>query len=43
MKKVSPKEICEYIETYIPSFHKRRVESLTKLELHKVRPLKNAV
>lgn len=41
MKKVSPKEICEYIETYIPSFHKRRVESLTKLELHKVLKRKN--
>src|ERR1043166_5656486 len=41
MKKVSAEEICSYIETHIPSFHKRRLESLAGLELHKVLKRKN--
>ena len=41
MKKVSPDEICGYIEAHIPSFHKRRLESLAGLELQKVLKRKN--
>lgn len=41
MKKVSPDKICGYIEAHIPSFHKRRLESLAGLELHKVLKRKN--
>lgn len=41
MKKVSTDEIRDYIETHVPSFHRRRLESLAELELHKVLKRKN--
>lgn len=41
MKKIRIEEICDYIEAHIPSFHKRRLESLVALELHKVLKRKN--
>jgi hypothetical protein len=41
MKKVSVEEITSYIEVHIPSFHKRRLESLADLKLQKVLKRKN--
>jgi hypothetical protein len=41
MKSVSTEEIVNYIEANNPSFHKRRLESLAGLKLHKVLKRKN--
>src|SRR6266567_8013717 len=41
MAKITEREIVEYIEQHIESFHARRLESLTKLKLRNVITRKN--
>src|SRR6266704_3723316 len=41
MPKITEREIVDYIEQHIESFHSRRLESLTKLKLRNVITRKN--
>ena len=41
MPKITEREIVEYIEQHIESFHSRRLESLTKLKLRNIITRKN--